>query len=113
MKVIIAGGRNFNNYELLKSTIENLDINITEIVCGEAKGADTLGRRYAEEKNIPIKSFPAQWDTYGKSAGMIRNAEMGTYADYLVAFWDGKSRGTKNMIDYMKNHKKHGYVKYY
>lgn len=113
MKVIIAGGRNFNNYELLKSTINNLNLNITEVVCGEARGADSLGRRYAEENNISIKSFPAKWDLYGKSAGMIRNAEMGAYADYLIAFWDKKSKGTKNMIDYMKNHNKHGYVQYY
>jgi len=113
MKIIIAGSRNFNNYDLLKTTINDLNLEIEEVVCGEARGADSLGRRYAEENNIPIKSFPANWDQYGKNAGMIRNAEMGAYADYLIAFWDGKSKGTKNMIDYMKSHNKHGYVKYY
>lgn len=112
MKVIIAGSRTFNDYEYLKQSLKELNLDITEIVCGEAKGADTLGRRYGEENNIPIKSFPAQWDLYGKSAGYIRNSQMGDYADYLVAFWDGKSKGTFNMIEYMRKKGKHGQVFY-
>lgn len=108
MKVIIAGSRSFNNYSKLKRVMDT--ISALEIVCGEARGADSLGRRYAEENGIPIKSFPAQWDKYGKAAGIIRNHEMGDYADYLVAFWDGQSRGTKDMINYMKALGKHGRV---
>lgn len=108
MKVIVAGSRSFADYPRLVSVLATIPA--SEIVCGEARGADLLGRRYAEEYNIPIKSFPAQWDKYGKSAGYIRNKEMGNYADFLVAFWDGKSRGTKNMIDYMRELGKHGRI---
>lgn len=110
MRVIIAGSRSFNDYDFLKQNILQLNLDITEIVCGEARGADSLGRRFAIENNIPIKSFPAEWNTYGKSAGMIRNHQMGDYADYLIAFWDTKSRGTLDMINYMQQLGKHGTV---
>ena len=110
MKVIIAGSRNFNNYDFLQNKINELKLNITEIVCGEARGADLLGRQYGINNNIPVKSFPADWGKYGKSAGYIRNKEMAEYADYLIAFWDGNSKGTNNMINIMKNINKHGSV---
>ena len=113
MKVIIAGSRNFNNYEFLKEKIENLNIQIDEVICGGARGADTLGKRYAIEHDIPVKEFPAKWDKFGKSAGFIRNKQMGDYADYLIAFWDGRSHGTYYMIEYMKMIGKHGRVFYY
>ncbi len=73
--------------------------NNIEIVSGAYKGGDLLGERYAVERNYPIKQFPADWRRYGKSAGLKRNAEMAIYADALIAFWDGESKGTKNMID--------------
>lgn len=100
-KVIIAGSRNFDNYELLKTKMDHLlsqkqDI---EIVSGAARGADQLGERYAAERGYALKQFPADWDTYGKSAGYKRNAEMAEYADAAVVFWDGESRGSKHMID--------------
>ena len=100
MKVIIAGSRNFNDYNLLKSSCDNLLTQFTniEIVSGTARGADKLGERYAREKGYSIKEFPANW-SLGKSAGYIRNDEMAQYADMLIAFWDGTSKGTKHMID--------------
>ena len=110
MKVIIAGSRNFNNYDFLQNKINKLKLNITEIVCGEAKGADLLGKQYGINNNIPVKSFPAEWDKYGKSAGYIRNKEMAEYADYLIAFWDGESKGTNHMINIMRNLNKHGSI---
>lgn len=110
MKVIIAGSRTFHDYQFLKEEMEKLNLEIDEVVCGEAFGADTLGRKWAIENNIPIKSFYPDWNRLGKAAGMIRNHQMGDYADYLVAFWDGKSRGTKDMIDYMQQLGKHGSV---
>ena len=115
MKVIIAGSRTFNDYPLLRCTLDEfyLSTPITEIVCGGAAGADMLGKQWAEENNIPVKMFDAQWHMYGKSAGMIRNIEMGEYADFLIAFWDGISPGTKHMIDYMKTHNKHGIICYF
>ncbi len=101
MKVIIAGGRNFNDYNKLRESCDNILVNQkdVEIVSGTAAGADTLGERYAQEKGYEVKKFPAQWDLYGKSAGYKRNQQMAEYADGLIAFWDGKSRGTKHMID--------------
>ena len=105
MKVIIAGGRKFDDYKILKREVlfimDNLDI--SEIVSGVANGADKLGERFANEFGIPIKRFPANWQKLGRSAGYKRNAEMAAYADALIAFWDGKSKGTKHMIDLAKN----------
>jgi len=101
MKVIIAGGRGFNDYQTLKEYCQKIlrDQEEVEIVSGTARGADELGEKFAKESKCPIKRFPANWDKYGKSAGYKRNAEMAQYADGLIAFWDGKSRGTKHMID--------------
>jgi len=101
MKIIIAGSRNFNDYNLLKSSCDNLLTQFTniEIVSGTARGADKLGERYARERGYDIKQFPANWDKFGKSAGYIRNDEMAQYSDMLIAFWDGTSKGTKHMID--------------
>lgn len=109
LKLIIAGGRDFDDYALMQ---EQMDLNILalglafsdgtpgpEIVSGACRGADALGERYAREHNLPITRFPADWSAYGKSAGPRRNRQMADYADVLVAFWDGKSRGTKHMID--------------
>ena len=105
--VIIAGGREFNDYKLLSTKCDTLFSNKkpTAIVCGEARGADSLGKRYAQERGIPVKSFPADWDKHGKKAGYIRNEEMAQHADALAVFWDGKSRGTANMIDLARRYK--------
>lgn len=101
-RVIVAGTRTFNNYELLKNSLDSFLSNTQDdihIVSGKARGADTLGERYAKYLGYTIDAYPADWSTYGKSAGYIRNAEMAKNADALVAFWDGKSKGTKHMID--------------
>ena len=99
--VIIAGSRDFNDYDLLCVKCDYLFQNKkpTAILCGKARGADTLGERYAKEHDIPVNYYPAEWGRYGKSAGYIRNEQMAMNADALIAFWDGKSRGTKHMID--------------
>jgi len=102
MKVIIAGSRTATNYEHLLTAINAFELtgrDITEVVSGTAKGADKMGERWALENDIPVKQFPANWNKYGKSAGYRRNEEMAEYADYLIALWDGQSRGTKHMID--------------
>lgn len=96
-KYIIAGSRDFNDFELLERVLKEFEI--SEIVCGCARGADTLGKEYGEKYNIPVKMFPADWKRYGNSAGPRRNIEMAEYADALIAFWDGKSTGTKHMIN--------------
>lgn len=101
MKVIIAGGRTFDDYALLCSKCDKILRQQTEIeiVSGNAIGADKLGERYAAERGYHVTQFPADWDKHGKSAGYLRNADMAEYADALIAFWDGKSKGTKHMID--------------
>lgn len=106
IRIIIAGGRDFSNYSKLKAHMDEFLETVTcpvTIVSGGARGADTLGEQYAREHGYPVKRFPANWDKYGKSAGPKRNEEMALYVaeehGVLVAFWDGKSRGTKDMID--------------
>ena len=99
MRVIIAGSRDFNDYDFVVETIEMSGLNITTVVSGGARGVDALGEQYAEEMNLPLKVYPANWNEHGKSAGPIRNAKMAQNADALIAIWDGESRGTKNMID--------------
>lgn len=101
-KVIIAGSRTFDDYLYLENVMNLLNIDIDEIISGKANGADTLGEQYANNHNIKIKEFYPDWDKFGKSAGHIRNKEMAEYGNILVAFWDGKSSGTKNMINTAK-----------
>jgi hypothetical protein len=104
MRVIIAGSRGITSLSVVEDAMaaafrnRSLD-DITEIVSGTARGVDQLGERFAYTLKIPVKRFPAQWDRYGRSAGYKRNQEMAAYADALVAVWDGKSPGTKHMID--------------
>lgn len=102
MKVIIAGSRTFHDFPALMGFMSVLsqEWDIKEVVSGGAKGADALGEEFAFVKNIPVKIFPADWSK-GKQAGVLRNIEMGNYADGLIAFWDGTSPGTKHMIKYM------------
>lgn len=114
IKVIIAGSRNFYDYDIVEDTVVSyfmsrgiLKENV-EIISGGARGADSLGEQLAKSYGLKLTIFPAQWDTYGKAAGMIRNKEMADYAikdsdkAILFAFWDGKSHGTKGMIDIAK-----------
>ena len=103
-KVIVSGTRYFNNYDLMCKKLDYFLCNLEdiEIVSGTARGADALGEQHANEHNLPIKQFPADWDKYGKRAGYLRNNQMADYADYLVAFWDGKPKGTSLMINLAK-----------
>ena len=99
-KVIIAGCRDFTDYALLRSFADQTltGAEDVEIVSGGARGADALGERYARERGRSLKVFPADWKKWGAAAGPIRNAEMAAYADALIAFWDGRSSGTRDMI---------------
>jgi len=106
IRVIVAGGRDFTDYRILSETLdvvlERYTLTEASIVSGCCRGADTLGERYAREHGIPVVRFPADWLAYGKAAGPIRNRKMAEYASegegVLVAFWDGRSRGTASMI---------------
>lgn len=115
VKMIIAGGRDFEDYNKCRieiTKIINLLYNEKKfkkeemcIIGGRAKGADALGEYYANKNVIEFKPFPADWNTYGKRAGMLRNKDMAEYCikdcnrPVLLAFWDGQSRGTKMMIE--------------
>lgn len=112
MKVIIAGSRNFNNYNLVEETIEKLGLEIDEVVYGGAAGADYMGLLWARKHQVKVKTFLAEWSAYGGAAGPLRNKQMAEYGDYLLAFWNGKSKGTRSMINEMKKKGKHGEVIY-
>lgn len=107
--IIIAGSRDFNDYNIVKKSLRSFLIskNTTDkptIICGMARGADMVGYTLAKKYDLPLKEFPADWNSFGKSAGYIRNKEMAKYASehgngVLLAFWDGESKGTKHMIN--------------
>lgn len=106
-RVIVAGSRDFKDYQLLEKTLDYFLQNINEpirILCGMANGADALGLLYAHWHNYELEKHPAKWNIHGKRAGFIRNEEMANNADALVAFWDGKSHGTKDMIKRAQEH---------
>lgn len=129
--MIIAGTRDFKDYELLKKKVEEtldslkfknyIDLNDITIISGNASGADLLGEKYAEEKGYGLKIYPAKWhdldakpcvirrskhsgNKYNLLAGVNRNKEMATvakkeeYYSILIAFWNGTSTGTFDMI---------------
>ena len=95
MKVAVVGSR--------KLTISNLEKYIPsetlEIVSGGAKGIDKCARKYALENKIKLKEFLPQYEKYGRKAPLMRNLEIIDYCDILIAFWDGKSSGTKFVIE--------------
>ncbi|GCD11725.1 SLOG family protein [Clostridium tagluense] len=121
INVFIFGGRDFNNYELLKSKCDLILKDITDditVISGRAKGADSLGERYAVEKGYKTEYFPAQWDDleatpckikynkydkpYNALAGFNRNRDMVDTSDIAIGFWDGLSHGTKDSIELCK-----------
>ena len=104
LKVAVVGGRDFKDEQRLKNVLDA--INPTHIVSGGARGADTLARHYAIDNRIPCKEFIPKWELFGNSAGPIRNKEIVRASDMIVAFWDGKSRGTKSTIDIAKQYRK-------
>ena len=120
--VIICGGRDFTNYSFLEEScykvisdllLKNQKITIRS---GHALGADLLGERFAKENNFELEIYPADWTFLGKRAGFVRNEEMAKGkesnfpADICIAFWDGKSKGTKHMIDIMNKYNKLFYI---
>ena len=111
MKVAIIGSRTFNDYELVCKTIKELKLEtMTHMVSGGAKGADSLGKRYAKEHNIPCIIYKPDWNTHGKSAGFLRNKDIINACDIVVAFWDGKSKGTEHSIMLAKRNIKQVYI---
>ena len=117
-KLIVAGGRDFNDYYRLSAALHELANGVyknhaVSIVSGMARGADIRAVRFAREHNVMLYEFPADWNRFGNAAGIIRNEEMGRFADGVLAFWDGKSRGTKHMVSYMERLNKHVHLRSY
>lgn len=100
-KVAIVGSRDFPDCNIVRRYIESLPID-TEIVSGGARGVDAWAERIAKERGMPCTVFPADWNKLGKQAGFIRNTQIVNYADRIVAFWDGHSRGTQHTIGLAK-----------
>lgn len=117
MKVVICGPRDFNDYDIMCEAIKKSGYDITEVVSGAAKGADSLGEKWALQNSIPIKQFPAEWNDliqegarvktnawdkkYNANAGFFRNGLMAKYGDVLIAI-DTGSGGTGDIIKKMK-----------
>lgn len=106
MKLIVAGGRLYNDEPRVYHDLNIIHANYEEleIVTGLAKGPDTFGKNWAIRNGILYHEFPANWNKFGKSAGYIRNKKMAEFADGLLAYWDGDSRGTMNMINVAHEH---------
>lgn len=106
MKLIIAGSRSFGSHEDHQTQFDLImagrEETATLVVSGGAQGADKMGEVWAARHQIPVKRFIPNWYLHGKAAGPVRNAEMADFADEAIAFWDGRSRGTKSMIDEME-----------
>jgi hypothetical protein len=115
-RIIVAGGREFLDYELATQEITDLLIRLPDgvffdgndghiqFVLGGARGADSLAEKFADEYGFDKKMFIPEWTrpdgSKDRGAGIKRNHEMGNYGTHLIAFWDGRSPGTKDMINY-------------
>lgn len=99
IRLCIFGSRDFTDYEFLCKELEPLINKVSCVISGTARGADFLGEQWAKEHNIPIEAFPADWKTYGKAAGYIRNGVLADNCNLAYGFWDGRSRGTQHMIN--------------
>ena len=102
MKIAIIGSRNLNVNDLSKY----IPIDTNEIVSGGAKGIDTCAKIYAKTHNIKLTEFLPEYNKYGRNAPFVRNISIINYSDLVIAFWDGKSRGTKFVIDNCKKRNK-------
>lgn len=106
MKVIVAGSRGITDEQLIRGEMKALwsDLGPFEVVSGDARGVDRISGRIAERAGVTVHHFPADWDRLGRSAGYRRNEEMARFADYLLVFWDGRSKGTRHMMDLASKH---------
>lgn len=101
MNLGIVGSRKFNDEKLLFDTLNKFHDRypVGKVITGGAKGADKLAEKWADSCNIQCDIYLPEWERYGKSAGIIRNARIVAESDGVIAFWDGESKGTKNSIE--------------
>jgi predicted Rossmann-fold nucleotide-binding protein len=110
VRTIIAGGRDVTDPKLLQDALLACGWKPTTVICGGARGADTLGKEWGKRNDIPVEEFEAEWAQYGRRAGMMRNAQMAENAQAVIALWDGLSPGTANMITIARARKLKLYV---
>lgn len=115
MNIGVIGSRTFNNYKLLKRVLDRFIFNIEDgrltIVSGGADGADSLAEQYCKENNIIPVVFKPEWNKYpGKSAAAIRNQKIVDHSDFIIAFWNGRSPGTKMTIDFARKANKEVFI---
>lgn len=105
MKILVCGGRDYNNFDYLYYALDTAVAQLGPFVVihGGCRGADRLACDWANTRGIPVEEFPANWDAHGKAAGFIRNTEMILACDRVIAFWDGKSKGTAHTIGLAKD----------
>lgn len=129
MKLAIIGSTSFDDYDLVCKTVKEHGFDLELIVSGGAKGADSLGEKYADDNDIPKKIFPAEWDNleavpckiktnkrgqkYNALAGFNRNKLIVDASDMVLAFWDGESPGTEDSIEYAQEKRKFVITIYY
>lgn len=114
MKLAIVGSRTFEHYGLLCRYMKYCNVGRDGwIISGGAKGADALAKEYANYYFINYQEFPAEWEKHGKSAGFIRNKQIVDSCDMVLAFWDGKSKGTQDTINKAKVAKKPTFIVYF
>jgi len=121
VKLAIVGSRTFDDFTLMNEIIcchfvdHPLD-KLTTIISGGARGADAIAKRFAlimSSEGIKYQEFPAKWNEFGKSAGFKRNQQIVDACDMVLAFWDGKSKGTKHTIDLAAIAKKPTFIVYF
>lgn len=103
-RIGVGGCRFFSNYLLLQKEMDLFlhELQLTDdivIISGHCRGADIMAEKYAKEREYSLRLFPAKWSEYGRCAGVLRNREIVENSDIIIVFWDGKSKGTKNLID--------------
>lgn len=133
MKLAIIGSREFSDYECVKRSLydfyektivrDNLDLygniltevlyRFDEIVSGGAKGADSLGAKWAKENNVKLTEYLPDWEKFGKRAGFLRNEDIIKNCDEVLCFWNGVSKGTANSLSIAKRLKKPTLIIYF
>jgi hypothetical protein len=106
--VAVVGSRKFLRWSQLYRVLDHVrrDNPNLMVISGGAEGADTYAEQWAKLREIPFRQYPANWERYGKKAGYMRNLDIVANATWVIAFWDGESRGTKHTIDLTREARK-------
>ncbi|MBQ2676529.1 MAG: DUF2493 domain-containing protein [Clostridia bacterium] len=115
-RIVVGGCRDYNNYfvfkEFMAECLSKINSENIIILSGHCSGVDQMAEKYAQEHKLPLEIYPAEWGKYGRAAGPKRNQIMVENAEIVIAFWDRKSKGTKNLISCAEKSGKKKYIKY-